>query len=374
MRRSMRVRRRLHFGFARCSTDLMRITNDDYSPIDLLAEIATRRGTTSGDTHRFFRDHKTSHDWLVDEWFRRVDCILESFKRYGVDVNVTQFVRDQGIDLLFRISDHHGEPRRLGLQVKSEREAQAERNRKPGQETMIGTLKRQAHDARERVDEWWVLCCFDSTKHQNLVQAISSELTGGKQNGWIRVIEPRACAAVLGMSEAEVDAFCTLLLCREDEVLQAARAEVSRHHVHAMNFVFAHLIPGLVDGEPVSREAVANFLEEAIQASESERGGCDGDWNADKADEAAGGPLEVGLDNHGQDDIEYEEGHESVDVFEILEELERSGFISAGTYDDDYRIVPTAFPGLCALFFEARVRHGMSDEAAAEYMRYLALV
>ncbi|BBK00828.1 hypothetical protein Xcc3_21350 [Xanthomonas campestris pv. campestris] len=350
----------------------MRITNDNYSPIELLAEIATRRGTTSADTHRFFQGGKTSHDWLVEEWSSRVDCILESFKRYGIDVNATQFVRDQGIDVLLRVPNHQGKEWRLGFQIKSEQEAERDRTKKPGQENMIGTLKRQAHDAFERVDEWWILCCFDLDKHYKLVQGISSELTGGKQNRLIRVIDPRACAAMLRMSEAEVDAFCTLLLCRDDAVLRAAREEVAACHPNVGAFVLEHIVPALVDGERVSREEVASFLEEAFRKSERERledgGGEDDDCEAVIE-------LDEDADEHGsvQDGIDDDEEFEDLDIHEMLQELESNGFLAAGTYDDDYRISPTAFPGVCALFFEARVRHGLNDDAAASYMRWLTL-
>lgn len=341
----------------------MRITNDNYSPIEILAEIATRRGTTSADTKRFFQDDKTSHDWLVEEWSNRVDCILESFKRYGIDVNPTQFVRDQGIDVLLRVSNHQGSEWRLGLQIKSEQEALKDRTKKAGQETMIGTLKRQSHDAFERVDEWWILCCFDLAKHHKLVQAINSELTGGKQNRLIRVIDPRACAAVLNMSEAEIDAFCTLLLCRDDVVLRTARGEVAACHPSVAAFVLEHIVPALVYGERISREEVASFLEDAISDSERERS--EDDACEDDDDEAV-----VELDEDGIDDSEE---FENLDIHEMLEELERTGFLHADSYDEDYRIAPTAFPGVCALFFEARVRHELNDDAAASYIRWLTL-
>lgn len=364
----------------------MRITNDNYSPIEILAEIATQRGTTSADTHCFFRDGKTNHDWLVDEWSSRVESILESFTRYGIDVNATQFIRDQGIDVLLRVADHQGKAWRLGLQIKSEKEAERDRTKKPGQETMIGTLKRQAYDAFERVDEWWVLCCFDLTKHHKLVQGISSELTGGKQNRTVRVIDPRACAAVLRMSEAEIDAFCTLLLCKDDAVLRAAREEVSACHPSVGAFVLEHIVPALVNGERVSREEVASFLEESVRDSEHERlqDGADEDDYDDAIElgEDAGeyGGVQDGIDededeDEDQDEDEDEDGEEfeDLDIHEMLQELENSGFLEAGAYDDDYRIAPTAFPGVCALFFEARVRHELNDDAAAKYMRWLTL-
>lgn len=341
----------------------MRITNENYSPIELLAEIATRRGTTSACTQGFFQDGKKSHDWLVDEWSNRVDCILESFKRYGADVNATQSVRDQGVDVLLRVPSHQGKEWRLGLQIKSELEAERDRTKKYGQENMVGTLKRQAYDAFERVDEWWILCCFNLDKHQKLVQRISSELTSGKQNKLIRVIEPRACAAVLRMSEAEVDAFCTSLLCKDDEVLRTACDEVAACHPKVQAFVLDHIVPALVDGLCISREEVAFFLEDSIRDSTHE-------ILEDGADEDDGCEAVIELDDDGVDE---DEEIDDIDIHEMLRELEGTGFLEAGTYDDKYRIVPTAFPGLCALFFEARVRHEMNDQAAASYMRWLTL-
>lgn len=326
----------------------VRITNDTYSPIDVLAEIVVPRGMTSEGTRRFFVDEKVSHNWLVQQWGELIEAVLDSFKRYGVDVNATQFIRDHGTDILLQVDNHQGKRWRLGLQIKSEREALGNAKRKKNEESMLGTLKRQAFEASEKVDEWWILCCFDQTQHHALVQAISSELIGGRREQKIRVIDPRSCASALQLSEARVDALCTILLCQDDSVLRAARAEVLNCHPAVADFVLRELPVALTDGRRISRENVGIFFEEASQGAGS------ADWE-DGPDES--------VDGRG--------APEGCDTHEAIYELERAGFLVTSSFEDDYSVMPAAFPGLCALFFEARVRHELDESAAAQYMRAL---
>lgn len=355
-----------------CRERTVRITSDQYSPIDLLAEIVRRRGTTAADTRRFFVDEKAKHDWLVEEWTSRIDAMLESFRRYGFDVHATQHIRDQGVDILLRADDHHGKSWKLGLQVKGELEAQRDKKKKAGQESMIGTLKRQAFEASSIVDEWWVLCCFDQTEHQALVQGISAELIGAKKLLPIKVLDSRACAAALGLSDAEVDAFCTLFLCRDDEILKAARTEVVDLHPAASLFVLKHLASALSDGEHISREEVAAALEDFVQDVEEENE--EDHASSDDDDEHDSELLAVDQEEDADEDfseVEDVDTREPMEVHDVLNELESSGFLEWISNQDSYRLVPTTFPGLCALFFEARVRHELHPVAASEYMRWL---
>src|SRR6185437_7511529 len=79
----------------------MRIT-ESYTPISLLAEIVTRRGVTAAETKDYFSHNRSSHDWLVQEWSDRLEMVLCSFERYGIDVKPVQFIRDHGVDVLLR--------------------------------------------------------------------------------------------------------------------------------------------------------------------------------------------------------------------------------------------------------------------------------
>lgn len=309
----------------------MRITNDEYSPAGLLAEIATRRGVTSRDTTQFFSGERTSHDWLVGKWSDCLDAILESFKRYGTDVKPTQHIRDHGVDILLRSQDKNGLTHRIGFQIKSDKEAVGDSKKKRGEESMVATLKRQAFEAMERVDEWWIVCCFDMAVHHPLVQRITSEVAGGRHAKFIKVVEPREATAFLRMSEEEIDAFCSIFICKDDEVLREARSERAALSAIAASFVLDTIVAAIEGEITLSQD---NFYEK-IEA-------------------------EVNLDNDEEKDS---------DIFEVAEELIQTGYITGETYSDTYTLAPNSFPAMCALYFEGRVRHQLASDQAGRFLR-----
>lgn len=159
----------------------MRITNKAYTPVEVLAELISAASATEEQTSQFFVGEMASHDRLVEEFARKIDAMLDSFRRYGTEVAPTQNVRDNGIDV--RLSFHKAaeEEYRVGFQIKSEKEASADKARRtkgtPG-ETMVATLKRQAFEAdyKGNVHEWWIVACFDLAKHRDLVDRIKDAL------------------------------------------------------------------------------------------------------------------------------------------------------------------------------------------------------
>jgi hypothetical protein len=310
----------------------MRITKF-YTPISLLAEIVTRRGVTAAETRDYFLHDRSSHDWLVQEWSDRLDMLLCSFERYGIDVNPEQFIRDHGIDVLLR-SARDGVEQQIGFQIKSNQEAARDRKKIASHEGVVSTLKRQAFEAFERANEWWVVCCFDMTTYSKLLQAVTSELAAGKHAKQIKVVDPREAMAFLRMSEEEVDAFCTRLLCKDDEVLRGACEEAE----------------GLGAGASVALELVVDALKGEIRATSREDV-----W--ERLNEAV-------ADDAG--------ARESM-LLELLDRIERSGLLLEASASEDLEIAPAAFPGLCALFFEARVRHGLNDQQSARYVERLAI-
>lgn len=347
----------------------MRITNKDYTPIEVFAELATRRGVTTKDTQRYFDGERSSHDWVVVEWADRVDCVLDSFCRYGIDVSPTQFIRDHGIDVLFRDASEGNEGRRLGFQIKSNQEANREAKRKKDSESMIAVLKRQAFEAFERVDEWWIVCCFDMVTHHSLIQRITSELAAGKHAKQIRVLDARAAMAVLKMSEAEIDAFCTLLLCKDDEVLKTARREALELDPTAARFVLSRLPKALIGEHTTNREDVWEQLfsirDGIVGEAEDQL-----DTQSHDADEQDSNTHEIFYDDDGKGTGDELLGPPE-DVSEALSALEGIGFLQPDTFSDRYACKPAVFPGLCALFFEARVRHELDESASGEYVKRL---
>lgn len=302
----------------------MRITNGDYGPIEVIAELFSYARYRKADTEKFQDEDWCNHDWLLERLQERIDVVLESFRRLGCDVHETQSLRDNGVDLRLRF-EFAGKRRVVGLQVKANNEAERDRTRPRGAETLAGTLKRQAYEAmaKSAVDEWWVLLCFDKTTHARRISSICAELLGEASKFPVTIWQPEKVLSLLSLSDAEVDAVCTRLLCREDEVLKAAVSEAEELSPAALEVVLATLDDAL-HGQVV---ADARHLR----------------WHAEGA--------------AGQD--------------EVLDELASSGYVTWSSDRQQYEIEPGAMSGICALYFEGRVRHGLSRESAESFVERL---
>lgn len=306
----------------------MRITNKMYTPVEVLAELISAVSATEEQTTQFFVEHKSGHDWLVTEFARKVDVLLDSFRRYGTEVAPTQSVRDNGIDVRLTFSKSDDEEYRVGFQIKSEKEAAADDARrakgKPG-ETMVATLKRQAFEADHKgnVHEWWVVACFDLAKHRALVDRINAEVTGGSSPGRLklRLVNPREAFTLLSMDDNKIDALCTLFLCEDDEIVTRARGDVL----------------GLF---PLSQRLIAETLYTGFEGARL--------ISTDQLHALAG------------EDSTFDQKVQAAD------QLERIGYLIRE--DPFYRINPTVLLGVSALYFEARVRHEYEQHEAGEFV------
>jgi hypothetical protein len=130
--------------------------------------------------------------------------------------------------------------------------------------------------------------------------------------------------ALLTLDDEEVDAMCTLLLCTDDPVLRAARQEI--------------LNPG-----PIAQEIIWNVLGNAI---EGER-------------EISLQEIEAATDR----DASLNELQEAIDSLD--------GFITYDRDGENLLIEPSYFPGLCALYFDARVRHQYSPKNASKFVWFM---
>jgi len=305
----------------------MRITNKSYTPIEVLAELISAVGATQEQTTQFFADEKVSHDWLVAEFARKVDVMLESFRRYGTEVAPTQSVRDNGIDVRLTFQKAEDEEYRVGFQIKSENEAKADEERrakkKPG-ETMVATLKRQAFEADYKggVHEWWVVTCFDLAKHRGLVDRINSEVissTAGRLK--LRLVNPREAFTLLSMDDNTINALSTLFLCEDDEVITRAREDVLRLY-------------------PLSRLLIADTLYTGFEGTRI--------ISINELQALAG--EEFTFDQQVR----------------AIHELERIGYLSEK--GSVYTINPTVMLGVSALYFEARVRHEYDQHDVGEFV------
>lgn len=315
----------------------MRITNKSYTPLGILAELLACKASTAEGTARFTERDLSNHDYLLSEFRERLEAILNFFERLGCESSENQGLDDNGVDLILRFEDN-AKTRRVGFQIKSNREAdgaakiaQGIKQNSPSpvidpEDTLLKTLKRQAYEARRatKIDEWWVLPCFDLKKHKKRFTAINTHFNNYPDPAWpVRVVSPQQVIRLLEMSLPEIDAVCTLLLCGDDEVLRAAR-----HEFGSLSKVAKRLI----------RETFIRAL--------------DG---------------EVGIGDRDFIDILNDE--EELDVAaQLKEELEISGYVK-NAYSDEYqKLNPHAFPGLCALYFEGRVRHDLDPNDAADFM------
>lgn len=299
----------------------MRITNDDYTPIELLSELTSRSTSHCAEPESFFKGEKKKHDWLVDAWASRIDEILNCFKRYGTLVAETQSIRDQGVDVYLEF-EAKGKQHRVGFQIKSALEVERDKGFDP-KHSLVGALKRQAFEASfsSKFDEWWIVPCFDHIKHVKVIQQINAELIMGSPpiNGMqIKLLEPRSAASFLSKNNGAIDALCTRLLCREDEVLQASRSELMKLNDFQRNCVLELIWPALAGEVSVSQRDLFDMVED--------------------------------LDELADD----------------CYALEASGFLEADD-GEGYVVKPYSFPGLCALYFEGRVRHEMSHMDSAEF-------
>lgn len=314
----------------------MRITNH-YSPLAVLAEILAYTDVDQGETIAFTEKDLSSHDHLLSELRDRLDAILNSFKRLGCDTYETQGLDDSGVDILWKF-DEEGKFRRVGFQIKSNREAddcaalsKAFRQRNQDladdpEDTLLKTLKRQAQEARQqtRVDEWWVLPCFNLKKHKKRLVAINTYFQLYEDPSWpTKIVQPEKLFGLLSMSPGDIDAFCTRLLCRKDEVLTAARNEFEKLSSAARNLVGETFYSALCGEVQLDDDALFAVTRD------------------------------------------FDDG---VNELEALDELESLGYIKRPCLDSPRMLDPHAFNGLCALYFEGRVRHRLKSTDAIRFV------
>lgn len=309
----------------------MRITNDCL-PEEMLAEVLRLKGAAKDDTAGFNAPDWSNHEFVCEQLSLRVSAILRSYARLRNEVNVTQSMRDNGVDIILSFESDDQSSRRIGIQVKSNREAVAATRKDRSTESMEALIKRQAFEStRWSLNEWWVVLCFDVTRkeHDALVKRISAELLQARQPAEIRIYEPTEMWNFFSMGEEDVDALCVRRLCKNDEVLIAAQAEVSSLTCGAKAVVMATLFESLEDSANQSLSDLLQLTDEA-----------------------------------GTRDIDQ--------TAKVVDELEGSGYLKRFEGEDIWSTHASVYPGLCALYFEGRVRHGLSRSAAASFVRSLA--
>lgn len=321
----------------------MRITNDSYSPIQLLAEVIARPGVSSKDTAEFNKPDYNNHNWLTERWSAKLEVILQCFKRYKTLTAETQCLQDKGVDVLLKYERDGESDAKIGFQIKSNQEADRDRQKgvtakggagdillkktaaqRSERVTMLGTLKRQAFEAQEwNLTEWWVVPCFSYAEHRGLIAAINTELTKSEHRKGIRVVNPIQAFTFLTMPDDEIMALCSRFLCADDEVLRAALKELNSLSPMERAIVLETLGPALEGKRHCSQDDIFSIVSDYIDEG-----------------------IEI---------------HDAVDRLEGISYLSIEG-------SDDFVVSPTALTGVCALYFEARVRHERSPGGATRYI------
>jgi hypothetical protein len=235
-------------------------------------------------------------------------------------------VRDNGIDVYLSFT-RDDKTHRVGFQLKSELEVLRDKGTNE-KHSVIGALKRQAFEAIHsgKVDEWWVVPCINYDKHSKLIQQINAEIIVGMSDlkgVEIRLVDPREAISLLSKDNYEIDALCTLLLCCEDEILKGAIREIENLTVF-------------------QRKCILTFIWQALDGEVSVR----------------------------SDDIIYLQTGDEEDFATEFTHLEDIGFLESDQ-GEGFIIKPYSLPGICALYFEGRVRHGMSASGAESFVMTL---
>lgn len=305
----------------------MRITND-CPPHELLCELLAAGLKSEADTATFAEEDWSNHNFICNALRERIDAMLHCYERLGNEAHVTQGVRDNGVDLVLEVRG-----RRIGIQVKSNREAiDATNDRRARGASMESILKMQASDATKwRLDEWWVVLCFDVTQkqHAELVRRINSELKQLHLSMQVRIFEPTQAWRMLGLDASEVEALCVRRLCQEDEILVAAQRELGTLGTVARFLVLSTIFEAIADEEAraVSSEELSRMADEI---------NCDIEALSDVLD---------GLNN----------------------------YLEPASHRDSYSVHFNQFPGCCALYYSGLVRHEMNAAEAAAFVRQILL-
>jgi hypothetical protein len=226
----------------------------------------------------------------------------------------TQGPRDHGVDVLLNYQDDG--PHRLGLQIKSYKEIEDWARKRDNE--FITRIKMQHGSAIHNVGvkDYFLLICTDEIEHKDQIRLICSEMM---QFQPLKIVLPRQTLAFFEMSDVEIQAYVTRLLCSGDSVLKAAFKEVK-----AMPKDRAYLILTLICEAFEGRTKIAQKDLSELYHEWEEPNPCS-DHKVDR-------------------------------LGELVEELEGNGLsLVEGGFSIDIGSLPTA---LCAMYFDQKQRRG----------------
>lgn len=202
------------------------------TPLAILEELLRYRSVKPVETEWL---STFSHDKLCVEVQEKVEILLDSFEKYRHIAYNIQGPRDNGVDILLKVTHQEDEPERfVGLQVKSYRELE-DRENGLSQKLKAGWVDAENHYG-EKLWRYYVLLFGDAVMHAKRVAAITCEFAPSKR---IRVIGPRNLTAFLKLSAASVSALVDRHLSAEDFVRKKARLECSHYSEKELYFLLS---------------------------------------------------------------------------------------------------------------------------------------
>jgi len=285
-------------------------------PLALVSEMLCREEVSEDETGRFagYRHNKD----LCPGFRKRILRILGTYEKHRIDVHDVQGFQDEGVDVAIRFDADEGTTK-LGLQIKSFDEIKKWKDKKDP--AFLSRLRNQytqaLHDAK--VSFIYIVLCTDAIVHREQVRIVANAFQDYPQ---VKVIVPEAALAFFRMDDLEIDVEVTRILCARDFVLREARRAVS--------------------GFPPGGASLAiNLIYRALA-----------------------GETRMTHDEYSEILIDAAAEEDDADPQDLIEAMNRSLVEDVGIHED-YRIVPDAFPAVCALYYDQVARFSSRSDAQA---------
>ncbi|WP_296173534.1 hypothetical protein [uncultured Brevundimonas sp.] len=245
------------------------LISHELTPGEMLAELLKGRRVTPKDTARF---KVLRHDRDLCPIFKsHLKAMLDVYAAYRQDAHDMQSIRDDGVDVLLKYQDRDEVDRRAALQIKSNDEFDKWEKGTLAL-PMIAKAQYSAAVENAQIEDYYLILCVDEIRHRKKVRSLLSEFKNYKR---CTIIEPCDALGFIEMSEHEVVARVTRLLCRDDVVLTAAVDELDREAPDTAYVLLAIVCQGLrgelkVDGGTLNT-IWAEFLEFAPHLERDDR-------------------------------------------------------------------------------------------------------
>ncbi|AMV47786.1 hypothetical protein [Paraburkholderia caribensis] len=254
--------------------------------------------------------------------------VLTSYAKYHTSVDDIQGFSDQGVDVLVRYIDEDRYRHNIGFQIKSYREIADDLRRPSGTRQLIPLLSQQRTRAQSKhqIDRFYVILCGDGgDAHRNFVRRVKAEFSSLDDT---KVITPGQAWAFYNLEQQDVAAYCARVLCEEDYVLRAVREHFNEDADDYRRMIIGWVVSQLEGEYETSLGQLVRFAE---GGNETEQ-------------------------------IDVEER-----VAEYLSSLQWDGQAES-TDGEKFVLQNYTCNELSALYYDVRVRHGLSGQEAIEYL------